>query len=284
MTFAFSRRMIEILVLCLAAASLNVSASLPPAFCQVQAGQIEPTLTEEEMRRFLLKARVVRYKQAVKGITRPYRLTLTDGKLTHDASFQSIDDRKNSETLDNGTVVINFRDSFHFNIAAYEIAKLVGLRHMMPVTVQRKWEGKTGSLTWWLNVKMDEQERLAKGIRSPDAEAWNRQMYRKRVFANLVGDLDPNLTNVLIGENWEIYMIDFTRAFRLLEEIEKRDLVQCDRQLLEKLRGLTAVAIERVVGNHLTRMEVNAVIKRRDKIVDYFEQLVAQKGESEVLY
>ena len=27
---------------------------------------------------------------------------------------------------------------------------------MLPVYVERKWEGKTGSLSWWLPVKMDE--------------------------------------------------------------------------------------------------------------------------------
>ena len=228
------------------------------------------------MRQFLLTAKVMRFKQTSKGVTRPYRLTLTDGRLTHDAGFQSIDQRRNVETLSDGKVEVNFRDSYHFNIAAYEMARLVGLERMMPVTVERKWQGKTGSLTWWLKVKMDERERRDKGIRSPDPEAWNRQMYRKRVFANLVGDRDPNATNVLIGENWEIYMIDFTRAFRFHDDVEKSDLVRCDRQLLERLRGLDFAAIERAIGRHLNRLEINAVLRRRDKIVAYFEQLVVQ--------
>ena len=38
-------------------------------------------------------------------------------------------------------------------------------------------------------------------------------MYKIRVFDQLVADADPNLTNVLIGENWKIWRIDFTRAF-----------------------------------------------------------------------
>ena len=32
-------------------------------------------------------------------------------------------------------------------------------------------------------------------------------MYRVRVFDQLVYDNDPNLTNVLIGENWKIWRI-----------------------------------------------------------------------------
>ena len=263
---------------------LAVSANQSPVLCQDQAAQVDPALTEEGMRQFLLKAKVIGSKQSDTGVTRPFRLTLTDGRLTHYASFQSIDDRKNSETMSDGKVEINFRDSYHYNIAAYEIAKLVGLGHMMPLTVERKWEGKTGSLSWWLKSKMNEKERMDKGIKTPDPEAWNRQMYRKRVFANLVGDRDPNLTNVLIGENWEIYMIDFSRAFRILDDIEKTDLVRCDRQLLERLRTLTAAGIAKATGHHLNKLEVDAVLKRRDRIVDYFQQLIAQKGENEVLY
>ena len=34
----------------------------------------------------------------------------------------------------------------------------------------------------------------------------------------------------------------------------------------------------------LTKPEVQAVMARRDKIVAYFQKLVAQKGEGEVLY
>lgn len=277
-----SRRMLAGLALCLFVLSPGFSTISSLAHCLTT--QVDRGLTEEEMQQFLLRAKVIGFRRLGVGVTRPYRLTLTDGRLTHDAGFQSIDARKNQVILDNGTTEINFRDSYHFNIAAYEVAKLVGLERMMPVTVERKWEGKTGSLTWWLKVKMDERERLQKGIRSPDPEAWNRQMYRKRVFANLVGDMDANLTNLLIGENWEIYMIDFSRAFRLREDVEKTDLVRCDRQLLEKMRGLNAEGIARAVGKHLTKPEITSVLRRRDKVVAYFEQLVVQYGEDEVLY
>jgi hypothetical protein len=37
---------------------------------------------------------VVKSKQSNKGITQPWRLTLTDGTVTHDASFQGIDEHK----------------------------------------------------------------------------------------------------------------------------------------------------------------------------------------------
>jgi hypothetical protein len=130
--------------------------------------------------------------------------------VTHDASFQSIDEHKASMQLDAGTE-LNFVDSYKYNIAAYELAELLGLDDMLPVYVERKWQGSVGSLSWWLPVKMDEVERHKEKLTPPDGDAWNNQMYKIRVFDELVYDSDPNLTNVLIGENWKIWRIDFTR-------------------------------------------------------------------------
>jgi hypothetical protein len=198
----------------------------------------EPTLTKEQIEHFLLTAKVVKSEHAKKGITDTLRLTLSDGTVTHDASFQSIDVHKPTMQLARGTE-LNFVDSYKYNIAAYQLAELLGLDDMVPVYVERNWKGDTGSLSWWLPVKMDEVERHKQNLTAPDADAWNNQMYKVRVLDQLVYDYDPNLTNVLIGENWKIWRIDFTRAFRLSKDLrDPKDLVRCDRQLFEKLKTL----------------------------------------------
>ena len=285
MAFFRPRPLILATMFCLSLSFLAVSVKRSLGQDQAPATEIKPKLTEEEMRQFLLTAKIIRSHGTPKGVTRPSRLTLSDGKLTQDAGFQSIDEFKSFERFDDGHTEINFRDTYHYNIAAYELAKLLGMESMMPVTVERKWKGKKGSLSWWLDAKMDEGERLQKNIPVPDVEAWNRQMYKKRVFAELVYDTDPNLTNLLIGENWEVYMIDFSRAFRLQENLARpADLVRCDRQLLEKLRKLDEAEVERVTKPHLEKVRIKALMKRRDKIVARFEQLIKEKGEEAVLY
>ena len=267
--------------------------ALTCAFClraQVSERAAEPVpnrekLSEEEIREFLLKGKVVKARRAGKGITSPYRLTLTDGTLVHDASFQSIDESRSSAQFNAGRTEVNFRDSYKYNIAAFELAKLLGLGDMMPVTVERKYEGRKGSLSWWLPSKMDEEQRLAERIVPPDAEDWNRQIHRMKVFSQLIYDTDRNMGNVLISDDWHVWMIDFSRAFRLHEQLENpKSLVRCDRQLLDKLRRLDADEVIGKTRGFLTRMEVNGVMKRRDKIVAHFENLIAQKGEGEVLY
>jgi len=244
----------------------------------------EPTLSKEQIKQFLLNAKVVNVHEAKKGITGTSRLTLSDGTITHDASFQGIDEHKPVKQLTMGTE-LNFVDSYKYNIAAYALAELIGMDDMLPVYVERKWKGQTGSLSWWLPVKMDEVERHKQKLTAPDADAWNNQMYKIRVFDQLVSDSDPNLTNVLIGENWQIWRIDFSRAFRLNKDVkEPKDLVRCDRQLLEKLKALDANALTEKTKNYLSKDEVKAVMARRDKIVAQFQKMIAEKGESEVLY
>ena len=250
----------------------------------VVAADEPTTLTKEQIKQFLTTAKVVESKQAKKGITGTWRLTLSDGTVTHDASFQSIDEHKPVKQLASGTE-LNFVDSYKYNIAAYALAELIGMDDMLPVYVERKWKGETGSLSWWLPVKMDEVERHKQNLTAPDADAWNNQMYKIRVFDQLVADTDANLTNVLIGENWEIWRIDFSRAFRLNKDVKNpKDLVRCDRQLLEKLKALDGDIFKEKAKQYLTKDEASAVMARRDKIVAQFQQMIAEKGEKEVLY
>ncbi len=181
---------------------------------------------------------------------------------------------------------LNFVDSYKYNIAAYQLAEMLGIDDMLPVYVERKWHGEEGSLSWWLPVKMDEVERHKQKLTAPDANAWNNQMYKIRVFDQLVSDTDANLTNVLIGENWEIWRVDFTRAFRLSKDLKaaNENLVRCDRQLLEKLKGLDGNELAEKTKHYLNKDEVKSVMARRDKIVAHFQKLISEKGEKEVLY
>jgi hypothetical protein len=247
----------------------------------------ESSLTKEQIKQFLETAEVTKNKTSSKGVTHPYRLTLSNGTITHDASFQSVDEHKTEMKLASGREEFNFVDSYKYNIAAYRLAELLGIDDMLPVYVERKWEGKTGSLSWWLPVKMDDADRVQQKIPVPEEyrDKWNNQMAKIRVFDELVYDSDPNLTNVLIGEDWTLWRIDFTRAFRSSKDLRApKDLVKCDRQLFEKLKALDGNELAAKTKNYLNKTEVNAVMARRDKIVAAFQALIAAKGQKEVLY
>jgi len=244
-----------------------------------------PALSKEQIKQFLLTAKIVGSHGSKKGVTNTQRLTLSDGTITHDASFQAIDEHTNVKKFGDGHVEVSFVDSYKYNIAAYILAELVGFDDMMPVYVERKYQDKNGSLSWWLTVKMDDAERFAKKIEPPDPDAWNNQMYKVRVFDELVYDADPNLTNVLISADWKIWRIDFSRGFRTFHALrDPKNLVRCDRHMFEQLKALNADELTAKAKTYLTKDEIQAVMARRDLIVQFFQKRIAEKGEAEVLY
>jgi len=251
----------------------------------IGTAQDADTLTKDQIKEFLVNAKIVSARESPKGVTRPTRLTLTDGRITHDASFQGINEYKPSQQLASGRTEMNFSDSYKYNIAAYLLSEMLGMDDMLPVYVERKYQGTTGSVSWWLPVKMDEEGRLKQKLQPPDAEAWNRQMCRIRIFDELVDDTDPNLTNVLIGADWKVWRIDFTRAFRQDDRLRNpNNIVRCDRQLLEKLKALDANEVSEKTRRYLTKETVKSLMRRRDQIVARFQQLIAEKGEDAMLY
>src|SRR5690349_18528890 len=266
---------------------------LPPlAHAQTAAPASTPApaeLSVDQIRVFLRDATVIRTRGTQKGVTAPKRLTLSDGNIEHDAVFQAIDDHQNVMRLDGGarqeTTELNFVDSYKYNIAAYEIAGLLGLDHMMPVYVERRWNGQIGSISWFVPTLMDESERLKKKLQPPNPTDWNNQMYRMRVFSSLLRDTDRNLTNVLITHQWKVMMIDFSRAFRLQPELlHSKDLQKIDRNLFARLEALTADRVRQATKDFLTKSELEAMMKRRDLLIAHFKNLIATLGEEKVLY
>ena len=189
---------------------------------------------------FLRTAKIGKTRTLSEGITGAQIGKLSDGKVTHDASIQSIDDYKNVYTTALGTE-LNFKDTYKGNVAAYRLAKLLGLENMVAVSVERRVGGKQAAVTWWVDdVLMTEKERFQKKKVPPDSEKWNSQMYIVRVFDQFIYNVDRNLGNLVIDKNWNLYMIDHTRAFRLHKKLQnEQNLVKCDRRLFAALQGLS---------------------------------------------
>ena len=246
-------------------------------------------LTADQQRQFLESAKIVDATPIGRGVTGAMRFTLSDGAITHDAAFQTIDMRPSDEDRRLGrrrAGELNFVDSYKYNIAAYELARVLGLDDMMPVTIERRWQGKPGSLTWWVDdVLMDEAERYKRNTQPPGALEFQRQRMRMMVFAELVGDVDRNQGNILYTKEWRVMMIDFTRAFRLHRSLrDEKILTSIHRPLWERLPTLSREDVERAGGGNLTADEAAAVLARRTAIVDHYNRLIKERGERAVLY
>lgn len=211
------------------------------------------------------------------------RVRLDDGRRRHDAAVEYADGSDPT------------RRDFRFNVAAYELDKLITLGMVLPA-VERTIEGRPASLTWWLDdFAMSEQERRRKQITPPDPERWSRQLQAVRVFDELISntyrDTSPALylnsvwDNLLITSEWTVWLIDHTGAFRLRGRLEDPDsLARCDRALLGGLRGLNRDLLRQRLSRYLSPQQLDALLIRRELLVSHFDRLLADKGEGAVLY
>ncbi len=241
-------------------------------------------LSCSQMEEFLLRARPGTLREVAAGTTNSHRVSMEDGTVRHDAHIQTINEYKARFEGASGNIELNFRDSYKYNVAAYELAKMLGL-NMLPPYVERKLTAGPGSVSWWVNDSMMEVQRLKKNIAIPDNDRWNEQMYAVRVFHELVYDTDPNLTNLLITKDWQLWMIDLTRAFRMHTNLRNpENLVRCDRRLLARLRAIDEDQLTQKLNRWLTKSEIHALNARRAKIVSFFDKETKSKGEEAVLY
>jgi hypothetical protein len=238
-----------------------------------------PRLTQEEMEAFLLKAKISNRRDAGSGVTGSSRITLSDGRLTHDAHLQAVDIARAVFQAGKASEV-NFKDTYRYNIAGYRLARLIGL-DIVPMSVERNVEGKMAAVTWWLDdVMMDEGARVKKKMTSPDPQRFGKQIQVMKIWDELIQNKDRNGGNLIWTSDWSMWLIDHTRAFRAGKElVAPNDLTRCDRRLLDGMRALTAESLAKAVGDSLTKDEQEAVIARRDLIVKHFDDRIAKLGE-----
>lgn len=234
-----------------------------------------PALTDAQMEQFLAKARILKTRGTGVGVTDSLRATLSDGRLTHDAHIQTVDESRREFRGTHG-VEFDFRDSWISNVAAYKLDRLIGL-NMVPVSVTRSYRSRRAAITWWVDsVMMDEGTRLKKNLTPPPDKAlyWTEQLQLMRIFDQLIYNTDRNMGNILIGEDWRVWAIDHTRAFRKHTTLRSPgQVVRCDRAVFERLKALDHQTLSRELGRLLDGGQLRAILARRDAIVERLESL-----------
>jgi hypothetical protein len=246
-----------------------------------------PWQGDAQAEEFLAKASIGKATGTSKGVTRPSKITLSRGGLKAHAIFHEVNEEKRFAQLAGGETVTDFRDSYLFQIAAYRIARMVGLQNVPP-SVKRSFGGRTGSMTMWVEGMITDEVRRAQN-REPagdDAERWERHMMIMRVWDALIFNFDRNQGNILVDDKWNVWLVDHTRAFRRSTDISKLlgNIGKCERGLFEKMRSLNRSQLDAAVKTYLRPAEIDALLKRRDLIVAQLERLASERGEDRVFF
>jgi len=244
-----------------------------------------PQLALGDMESFLQNAKITATKSTKKGVTSAKRVTLSDGRVTHDAQIQDVDIALAIFEVGPKNTEVDFKDTYRYNIAGYRLSRLLGLDNV-PMSVERKINGKPAAMTWWIDdVILDEGARQKEHTVGPNPSRTASQIHILRVFDELIQNRDRNAGNLLWTSDWKMWMIDHTRAFRLGKDLLKpQQLERIDRNMLEKMRGLTAPELTETMDKSLTKAEIQALLARRDAIVKLFDEKIAQRGEAAVLF
>jgi hypothetical protein len=222
---------------------------------------------ESEFEEFLKQAKVIKVDDVPVGVTKPKRAYVAPGGLAGSFVFKELMPSRKS----------GFFESYKAEIAAYELDKIMGMG-MVPPTVERKHDGVTGSAQLWVEHCTLLRERDT--TKAPDMGAWNKQVYRQRVWDNLTANIDRNQGNLLMDDGWNLILIDHSRAFTASMNMPF-PMNKIDKEFYEKLKALDEATIKAGLGKWLFDGP-KPILKRRDKIVEHFDKMLAQYGEAAV--
>ena len=218
----------------------------------------------QEFETYLRTAKIEKMADIPVGVTRPRRAYLTEGGLAGSFAWKPL-----RPGMQNG-----YFESYKSEVAAYELDKVLAL-NMVPVVVERTIDHDTGAAILWLN-----------GVRSWESvlpltkpRTWDLQIARMKLFDDLIGNSDRNKGNLLVDEDWHIYLIDHSRAF-VTDQKLPQELQNVDRRLWERMLALDEAGLKASMGQWLDGRQIQALLRRRDAIKKKIDALVAKRGDS----
>jgi hypothetical protein len=224
----------------------------------------------EEIEQYLKSAEIIQMQEIGVGVTKPRRAQLAPGGPVEAIAWKAIRPGRYN----------GFYESYKSEIAAYELDKLLGLG-MIPPTVEKRVKGELGAAVLWATPTRSFKElggvpgqQGVKGPPSIEIARWTRQLTRAKMFDNLIANIDPNLGNWLVDPQWNLILIDHTRAFTTTKNLYHQ-LSQIDTELWDKMKALDESTLATALGDWLDKNAIKAIIERRDKMQQIVDKLRA---------
>ena len=246
-------------------------------------GTFLPFTEDEQVLDFLATADVVAQKVITGTSSQPLKLTLEKDGVQARAIFRTVDVERD-ELRNSREHARGFRDYYGYEVAAYELSRLLGIDNVPPATL-RELDGQQGSIQLWVEQAIGVEDRMEQGINPNHQQLWLFQKQNMAVFDSLIYNFDRNPGNILIDVQGKVWFVDHTRTFKILPFISEREKMHVvERKLYDGLRNLDDAMVRDRLDPYLRQTEIEALLKRRDKLLKHLNRKIARQGEDAVLF
>ncbi len=245
-------------------------------------GQPVPFSTDGQILDFLRTAQPLSFRNVGEGITGSRIVMLERDGIRMRAIFRSF--RQIRPIVLSSGRKIEVRDDYRFEPAAYELSRMLGLDNVPPA-ILRDIDDRPGSLQIWIENSMTEKSRLRAGAKVANEAKLLLQLQIMTIFDNLIYNSDRNRSNILYDRQWNLWMIDHTRAFHASAELlAPTELTRCEANLWGALKTLDRDQVRTRLGAYLEPDETDALLDRLSAIVELMQQEIDERGSQQVLF
>ncbi len=235
---------------------------------QRKVGNRAGRVTDNELENILRNGEILSIEDVGEGVTKPQKIKLSKNGNEYEAIFKT-----ESTQISSGRQkerMINNSDRWEHEVAAYRLDKLIDYR-MVPVSVERTINGKTGSLSFWVDDLINLLDKNEQGVQATGYCSIKLQHDLMWVFDALIYNDDRTQQNVTyIKSTWKLVLIDHSRGFRthrkLPVHVKDRDL-DIAPELAAKLEALNSESLNAELGPYLDRSQIRAILQRRDQVL-----------------
>ncbi len=224
---------------------------------------------EEHLLQILEHGEIVAMKAVGRGVTKPQKVTLEYEGERIDAIWKTLDRRPDARVS----------ESWEAEVAAYRLSRALGL-DMVPPTVARKIEGDQGSLQLWVDGYRLYAEAAREG--GPATLSWSRQVARMKFFDELIDNPDRHAANYLVDEDWQLVMIDHSRALSFDRRGRQKEVLRAvhfDIAAVKGLENLDRTELETLLGDVLSGRRLKELARSRDRLLERVAKLYAERGD-----
>ena len=164
-----------------------------------------------------------------------------------------------------------FRPGKNMNeVAAYRLDKQLGLG-LVPVTVSRRVNDKSGWLRFFMEGSVSEQDRQQKQLRGAPNCSLKDQYDLMNTFDTLIFNEGRTLNSIQYERNsWDLVLVDHDQGFKSKSgrprHLKDAELFLNDT-LAKRLQALSTESLQADFEGLLSKSQIKGVIKRRDQIL-----------------